>query len=139
MNISWPSFWGAGSSWTRGYLDIGYHRDDYTRLAQFPVLHASDIPFNLDQRSLVLLDDVVFTGRTVRAAMEAIFELGRPDRIELAVLVDRGHREFPIAPDYVGLTLPTLRDQSVKVILGEDPLQDHATLQNHCYPARKAS
>jgi len=123
----------------KGLVDISFYRDDWTRLAQMPAVRATDIPFSVDDRKIVLIDDVVFTGRTVRAALDAIFSLGRPDRVELAVLVDRGHREFPISPDYVGLKLPTQRHQSVNVYLYDDPLQDHATLEDHKYSTLKAS
>lgn len=123
----------------KGLVDINFYRDDWTRLTQMPTVRATDLPFDVDGRDIVLIDDVVFTGRTVRAALDAIFELGRPDRVELAVLVDRGHREFPISPDYVGLRLPTQRHQSVNVYLFDDPLQDHATLEDNKYRTLKAA
>jgi pyrimidine operon attenuation protein/uracil phosphoribosyltransferase len=123
----------------KGLVDISFYRDDWTRLTQMPSLRATDIPFDVNNRDIVLIDDVVFTGRTVRAALDAIFSLGRPDRVELAVLVDRGHREFPISPDYVGLRLPTQRHQSVNVYLFDDPLKDHATLEDHKYKTLKAA
>ena len=122
----------------KGLVDISFYRDDWTRLTQMPSLKATDIPFNVNGRDIVLIDDVVFTGRTVRAALDAIFSLGRPSRVELAVLVDRGHREFPISPDYVGLRLPTERHQSVNVFLFEEPFKDHATLEDHKYRTLKA-
>ncbi len=130
---------GQEFSLDKGLVDISFYRDDWTRLTQMPALRATDIPFDVDSRNIVLVDDVVFTGRTVRAALDAIFSLGRPDRVELAVLVDRGHREFPISPDYVGLRLPTQRHQSVNVFLFDDPLQDHATLEDHKYQTLKAA
>jgi pyrimidine operon attenuation protein/uracil phosphoribosyltransferase len=123
----------------KGLLDISFYRDDYTRLSQFPVLRSTEIPYVVDGRRLVLVDDVIFTGRTVRAAMDAIFSIGRPASVELAVLVDRGHREFPIAPDHVGYELPTLRDQSVNVYLNDDIEQDYATIEDSKYLARQAS
>ncbi len=123
----------------KGLVDISFYRDDWTRLTQVPALRATDIPFDVDGREIVLIDDVIFTGRTVRAALDAIFSLGRPDRVELAVLVDRGHREFPISPDYVGLVLPTQRHQSVNVFLFDEPDKDHATLEDHKYRTLKAA
>lgn len=123
----------AGLRLDKGLVDISFYRDDWSRLAQMPSLRNTDIPFALEGRDLVLVDDVIFTGRTVRASLDAIFSLGRPARVELAVLVDRGHREFPIRPDYVGLNLPTQRHQSVNVFLFDDQNQDHATLKDHKY------
>jgi len=117
----------------KGLVDMNFYRDDWSRLAQMPSLRNTDVPFAVEGRDLVLVDDVIFTGRTVRASLDAIFSLGRPARVELAVLVDRGHREFPIEPDYVGLNLPTQRHQSVNVFLFDDPAQDHATLEDHKY------
>ena len=89
-----------------GSLDIAFHRDDLGRRGAAPVVHASAIDFPLDGATVVIVDDVLFTGRTVRAAIEALFEYGRPARVQLAVLVDRGHRELPIRPDYIGRFLP---------------------------------
>ena len=98
-----------------GSLDISFHRDDLGRRATAPVVHASAIDFALDGATVVIVDDVLFTGRTVRAAIEALFEYGRPARVQLAVLVDRGHRELPIRPDYVGKNLPTSLSERVNV------------------------
>ena len=117
----------------KGLVDISFYRDDWSRLNQMPSLRATEIPWNVQGRTIVLIDDVIFTGRTVRAALDAIFSLGRPARVELAVLVDRGWREFPIRPDYVGLTLTTQRHQSVNVFLHEQSRQDHATLEDYKY------
>jgi pyrimidine operon attenuation protein / uracil phosphoribosyltransferase len=117
----------------KGLVDMSFYRDDWSRMAQMPSLRNTDIPFSVEGRAILLVDDVIFTGRTVRASLDAIFSLGRPARVELAVLVDRGHREFPIAPDYVGLSLPTEAHQSVNVFLFDDPGQDHATLEDHKY------
>lgn len=117
----------------KGLVDMSFYRDDWSRLAQMPSLRNTDIAFAVEERDLVLVDDVIFTGRTVRASLDAIFSLGRPARVELAVLVDRGHREFPIRPDYVGLELPTQRHQSVNVFLFDDQRQDHVTLEDHKY------
>src|ERR1700736_5643707 len=102
-----------------GSLDIAFYRDDLGRRPQTPVVYATAIDFALDGATIVIVDDVLFTGRTVRAAIEALFEYGRPARVQLAVLVDRGHRELPIRPDYVGKNLPTALDEHVNVRLSE--------------------
>jgi pyrimidine operon attenuation protein/uracil phosphoribosyltransferase len=102
-----------------GDLDIGFYRDDVANRPQAPVLHASHIDFDVTGRTVVIVDDVLFTGRTVRAAIEALFAYGRPDRVQLAVLADRGHRELPIRPDYVGKNLPTARGEHVHVRVRE--------------------
>jgi len=102
-----------------GDLDIGFYRDDVASRPEAPVLHASHIDFDVTGRTVVIVDDVLFTGRTVRAAIEALFDYGRPERIQLAVLIDRGHRELPIRPDYVGKNLPTSRDERIQVQLVE--------------------
>jgi pyrimidine operon attenuation protein / uracil phosphoribosyltransferase len=104
-----------------GDIDISFYRDDVgasPRAAQ-PIVHASHVDFDLAGRTVVLVDDVLFTGRTVRAAIDALFDYGRPQRIQLAVLCDRGHRELPIRPDYVGKNLPTAREERVNVRLEE--------------------
>ena len=111
----------TGSDVPLGDLDISFYRDDVNARepgAQ-PVVHASHLDFDLDGRTMVLVDDVLFTGRTVRAAIDALFDYGRPERVQLAVLVDRGHRELPIRPDYVGKNLPTARDERVYVRVEE--------------------
>src|SRR6478672_4231915 len=102
-----------------GDLDIGFYRDDVGSRAEAPVLHATHIDFDLKGRTVVICDDVLFTGRTARAAIEALFAYGRPDRVQLAVLVDRGHRELPIRPDFVGKNLPTARSEHVRVRVSE--------------------
>ncbi len=102
-----------------GDLDIGFYRDDVATRPDAPVLHASHIDFDLTGLTVVIVDDVLFTGRTVRAAIEALFAYGRPERVQLAVLADRGHRELPIRPDYVGKNLPTSRSEHVHVRLRE--------------------
>jgi pyrimidine operon attenuation protein/uracil phosphoribosyltransferase len=98
-----------------GDLDIGFYRDDVSSRPEAPVLHASHIDFDVTGRTVVIVDDVLYTGRTVRAAIEALFDYGRPERVQLAVLADRGHRELPIRPDYVGKNLPTSRAEHVHV------------------------
>ena len=104
-----------------GDLDISFYRDDVNdrEPGAQPVVHASHLDFDLDGRTVVLVDDVLFTGRTVRAAIDALFDYGRPQRVQLAVLVDRGHRELPIRPDYVGKNLPTARGERVNVRVEE--------------------
>jgi pyrimidine operon attenuation protein / uracil phosphoribosyltransferase len=102
-----------------GDLDIGFYRDDVATRPDAPVLHASHIDFDVNGLTVVIVDDVLYTGRTVRAAIEALFAYGRPQRVQLAVLADRGHRELPIRPDYVGKNLPTSGDERVYVRLRE--------------------
>ena len=113
-----------------GDIDISFYRDDvgaHSPLAQ-PVVHASHIDFDLSGRTVVLVDDVLFTGRTVRAAIDALFDYGRPQRVQLAVLCDRGHRELPFRPDYVGKNLPTARGERVNVRLEEVDEVDEVTI-----------
>ncbi|MBI3083406.1 MAG: bifunctional pyr operon transcriptional regulator/uracil phosphoribosyltransferase PyrR [Candidatus Omnitrophica bacterium] len=102
-----------------GILDITLYRDDLSRIAPNPIVHSTDIPFDVTDLHLVLVDDVLFTGRTIRAALNALSDLGRPKTIELAVLVDRGHRELPIRADYVGKNIPTNLHEHVEVRLNE--------------------
>jgi pyrimidine operon attenuation protein/uracil phosphoribosyltransferase len=102
-----------------GDLDISFYRDDVGRRSEQPTIHASHVDFDLDGRTIVLVDDVLFTGRTVRSAIEALFSYGRPAKVQLAVLADRGHRELPIRPDYVGKNLPTSRSERVNVHVEE--------------------
>jgi len=113
-----------------GDIDISFYRDDVGAKApgDQPVVHASHIDFDLAGRTVVLVDDVLFTGRTVRAAIEALFDYGRPERVQLAVLCDRGHRELPIRPDYVGKNLPTARGERVNVRLEEADEVDRVTI-----------
>ncbi len=108
-----------GTQVALGDLDIGFYRDDVATRPDAPVLHASHIDFDVTGLTIVIVDDVLFTGRTVRAAIEALFAYGRPARVQLSVLVDRGHRELPIRPDYVGKNLPTSRAEHVHVRLRE--------------------
>jgi len=104
-----------------GDLDISFYRDDIDSRAadQQPVVHSSHLDFDLRDRTIIVVDDVLYTGRTVRAAIEALFDYGRPARVQLAVLIDRGHRELPWRPDYVGKNLPTAREERVHVRLTE--------------------
>jgi pyrimidine operon attenuation protein/uracil phosphoribosyltransferase len=102
-----------------GAMDINLYRDDWTRISHHPTVRPSKISFSVDDKTIILVDDVLFTGRTIRAAMDAIMDFGRPARIELLVLVDRGHRELPIQADYRGITLGTLHSDMVNVCLNE--------------------
>lgn len=102
-----------------GELDITFYRDDLTVKMTDPALNKTDIPFDITDKTVILTDDVVFTGRTVRAAIDAVFSLGRPKAIRFAVLIDRGHRELPIKPDYVGKNVPTSLSEIVKVTFPE--------------------
>ncbi len=102
-----------------GAVDITFHRDDQAATPEQPVVHATDLDFELAGSTCVLVDDVLYTGRTIRAAIDALFAHGRPARVQLAVLVDRGHRELPIRPDYVGKNLPTARNERIQVQLEE--------------------
>ena len=111
-----------------GSLDISFYRDDVATRADQPVVHASHVPFDLQGRTVIIVDDVLFTGRTIRAAMEALNDYGRAGRIQLAVLADRGHRELPIRPDYVGKNLPTARTERVNVHLDELDGEDLVTI-----------
>lgn len=100
-----------------GVVDVAMHRDDVGTRAELPVVHESKLPLPLEGRTVIIVDDVLFTGRTVRAAMDAINSFGRPARIQLAVLIDRGHRELPIRADYVGKNLPSAASEKVRVRL----------------------
>lgn len=111
-----------------GILDINLYRDDLSLIADHPILRKTEIPFDVDRSKIVLVDDVLFTGRTIRAALEGLMDLGRPDWIQLFVLVDRGHREVPIRPDYIGKNLPTSRTEQVEVRLAETDGRDEVLL-----------
>ena len=102
-----------------GALDFSLYRDDRPSLDQQPVVQRTDIPTSIDDKSIVLVDDVLYTGRSTRAAMDALIDLGRPHLIQLAVLIDRGHREMPIRPDYVGKNIPSSRHEEIQVHLTE--------------------
>jgi pyrimidine operon attenuation protein / uracil phosphoribosyltransferase len=102
-----------------GVLDITFYRDDIGFRAEAPEVHETRIPFDVSGRTVILVDDVLYTGRTIRAAMDALIDLGRPGAIQLAVLVDRGHRELPIRADFVGKNIPTRADELVRVLLEE--------------------
>ena len=109
-----------GSEVPVGTLDITFYRDDIGRRAEAPEVHETRIGFDVTDRTVVLVDDVLFSGRTIRAAMDALVDFGRPSSVQLAVLVDRGHRELPIRADFVGKNLPTRRDQEVRVRVVEE-------------------
>ncbi len=112
-----------------GELDITLYRDDLTEKAEHPEVRATEIPFDIRQKIVILVDDVLYTGRTVRAAMDALIDLGRPKMIQLAVLIDRGHRELPIRPDYVGKNVPTSRQEIVVVSVSEIDHNDEVSIQ----------
>jgi pyrimidine operon attenuation protein/uracil phosphoribosyltransferase len=118
----------AGEAPVVGALDITLYRDDLTMIAPHPVLKGTEIPVSIDGRVVVLVDDVLYTGRTARAALDELIDFGRPSRIELAVLVDRGHRELPIRADYAGKTITTTRDEIVQVMLEDEDGADRVVL-----------
>ncbi|MFL5891177.1 MAG: bifunctional pyr operon transcriptional regulator/uracil phosphoribosyltransferase PyrR [Solirubrobacterales bacterium] len=128
----------TGSEVPFGDLDISFYRDDVNdrEPGAQPVVHSSHLDFDLDGRTVVLVDDVLFTGRTVRAAIDALFDYGRPDKVQLAVLADRGHRELPIRPDYVGKNLPTARSERVYVRLEETDGVDEVMIADRVEAAR---
>lgn len=111
-----------------GALDITLYRDDLTLVATNPVVHKTEIEFDITGKNIVLVDDVLYTGRTIRSALDALIDLGRPKSIQLAVLIDRGHRELPIRPDYVGKNIPTSRSESVEVRLQESDGVDEVVI-----------
>jgi pyrimidine operon attenuation protein/uracil phosphoribosyltransferase len=122
-----------------GYVDISFYRDDLAIRQATPVVHATQLEFPVDGRTIVIVDDVLYTGRTVRAAVDEIFDYGRPARVQLAVLVDRGHRELPIRPDYIGKNLPTSQDQRVNVRVRELDGHDEVTIGPAPGPRRAAA
>jgi pyrimidine operon attenuation protein/uracil phosphoribosyltransferase len=111
-----------------GEIDITLYRDDWTQMSPQPVVKTTDIAFSVDNKQIILVDDVLFSGRTVRAAMDQVIDFGRPARIELAVLVDRGHRELPIQSNYTGHSIKTRRSQMINVLLKECDDDDKVTL-----------
>ena len=119
---------GKGTRVPVGLLDINLYRDDLSRVAEHPVLRRTEIPFPVDEATLILVDDVLFTGRTIRAALDGVIDLGRPRMIQLAVLIDRGHRELPIRADYVGKNVPTALTERVDVSLSEVDGEDEVVL-----------
>jgi pyrimidine operon attenuation protein / uracil phosphoribosyltransferase len=114
-----------------GVLDISFYRDDIGMRAEAPEVHETRVGFDVTDRVVVLVDDVLFSGRTVRAAMDALMDFGRPAAIQLAVLVDRGHRELPIRADFVGKNVPTRKDEDVRVALRETDGEDGAFVDDH--------
>ena len=122
-----------------GYVDISFYRDDLAIRPSAPIVHATHLDFSVDGRTIVIVDDVLYTGRTVRAAIDEIFDYGRPARLQLAVMVDRGHRELPIRPDYVGKNLPTSLQQRVNVRVQEIDGDDEVTIGPSQEPRRAAA
>jgi pyrimidine operon attenuation protein/uracil phosphoribosyltransferase len=112
-----------------GILDITLYRDDLTTLASQPQVHRTEVDFDITDKKVVLVDDVLYTGRTVRAAMDALMDIGRPKKIELAVLVDRGHRELPIKADFIGKNVPTSKQEVVSVFVDEIDGSDGVVIQ----------
>jgi pyrimidine operon attenuation protein/uracil phosphoribosyltransferase len=128
-----------GANLDVGALDITHYRDDLSRLGHSPVVKGSDVPFEVEGATVVLVDDVLYTGRTVRAAMDALREFGRPRAVRLAVLVDRGHRELPIRADHVGKNVPTSREETVRVRLLEVDGEDAVDIEQVAVPAAVGS
>jgi pyrimidine operon attenuation protein/uracil phosphoribosyltransferase len=122
-----------------GFVDISFYRDDLAIRPSAPVVHATQLDFPVENRTIVIIDDVLYTGRTVRAAVDEVFDYGRPGRVQLAVLVDRGHRELPIRPDYVGKNLPTAQHQRVNVRVKEVDGEDEVTITPATEPRRAAA
>ena len=121
----------VGTSLPTGTLDITLYRDDWSLISQNPIVKKSDIGFLLEERRVILVDDVIFTGRTIRAAMDALMDYGRPISIQLAVLVDRGGRELPIQPDYVGMSMTVGKGERVDVLLTEQGGTDKVQLSTN--------
>ncbi len=119
-----------------GIIDITLYRDDWTRLTQTPEVKKTEIRFSIEDKHVLLVDDVFFTGRTIRAALDALLDLGRPRCVELAVLIDRGHRELPICANYVGKILETSKHDSINVELKELAGIDRVIIEHNKYPAR---
>jgi pyrimidine operon attenuation protein / uracil phosphoribosyltransferase len=121
-----------------GILDITLYRDDLTTVSTHPMLRETLIDFDINNRSLVLVDDVLYTGRTIRAALDGLVDLGRPKRVQLAVLIDRGHRELPIQADYVGKNIQTAEDEIVEVRLNEEDNEERVVLVKRPNPPQVA-
>ncbi len=117
-----------GKSVEVGTLDISFYRDDIHQTLKQPVVKETDIPCSITDKTVVLVDDVLFTGRSIRSAMDALIDFGRPAQIQLAVLIDRGHRQLPIRPDYVGKNIPTSFNERIEVAFEEEKKQDRVTL-----------
>jgi pyrimidine operon attenuation protein / uracil phosphoribosyltransferase len=122
-----------------GFVDISFYRDDFAIRPSAPIVHATQLEFAIDDKTIVIVDDVLYTGRTVRAAIDEIFDYGRPARVQLATLIDRGHRELPIRPDYVGKNLPTSHDQRVYVRIEEVDGHDEVIIGPGAEPKREAA
>ncbi len=122
-----------------GFVDISFYRDDLAIRPSAPIVHATQLDFPVEGRTIVIVDDVLYTGRTVRAAVDEIFDYGRPARVQLAVLVDRGHRELPIRPDYVGKNIPTSQEQRVNVRVEEVDGYDEVAIGPANEPRREAA
>ncbi len=122
-----------------GALDITFYRDDLSLVAQQPIVKGTELPSGIDGQTIILVDDVLYTGRTIRAAMDALVDFGRPQAIRLAVLVDRGHRELPIRADHVGKNVPTSREESVRVHLDETDGEDGVEIERIVLEAEPAS
>ncbi|MFH2060548.1 MAG: bifunctional pyr operon transcriptional regulator/uracil phosphoribosyltransferase PyrR [Pseudomonadota bacterium] len=112
-----------------GSMDINMYRDDWTKISHQPTVRPSNIPFSVDDMVIILVDDVLYTGRTIRAAMDALMDFGRPSRIELAILADRGHRELPIQADFKGITIDAEPEEMVNVLVAEHDGQDAVYLE----------
>lgn len=113
-----------------GHLDITYYRDDLSTQSVQPVINATNIPFDINEKNVILADDVIYTGRTVRAAIDALFRKGRPKTVQLAVLIDRGLRELPFKPDFVGKNIPTSHSEAVRVRLTEEDGEDSVVIED---------
>jgi pyrimidine operon attenuation protein/uracil phosphoribosyltransferase len=122
-----------------GELDISFYRDDLSIRPSSPIVHSTTLEFPIEGRTIVIVDDVLYTGRTVRAAIDAVFDYGRPARVQLATLVDRGHRELPIRPDYVGKNVPSSRQERVTVRLAELDGRDEVTIGPDLEQRRQAA
>lgn len=112
-----------------GEMDITLYRDDSSGLRNKPIIHKTEIPCSINAKKVILVDDVLYTGRTIRAALDSLMDMGRPSAVQLAVLIDRGHRELPIHADYAGKNLPTARSEEVKVTLEEEEGEDSVIIQ----------